>query len=220
MDDWEEFISEVTWFVTPGVAVSREGDQRAWTRGAVADLPTLSRLLAACTLTTVTVAGASFELLTWGPQGQRRGWLCLPPVTEPAIELHPLHRSFLSVCGGIIERFGEPNSWWSNQDEVLTEEAAGTDLSSVLDDYSWIWSNAGLEMPIAPSDYYVVAVEANGNLTLAHRTSSRILLFAPDHALEGVTPLAGCPKYSLMTLDHAPDLRTWIEGSASVWSST
>lgn len=63
-----------------------------------------------------------------------------------------------------------------------------------------------------------MAVEANGNLTLAHRSSGHLLLFAPDDAFEGVTPLPGCPPYSLMTIDNAPDLAAWIERCAEAWS--
>ncbi|MFC5265119.1 hypothetical protein ACFPJ1_23655 [Kribbella qitaiheensis] len=68
-----------------------------------------------------------------------------------------------------------------------------------------------IDYPIQPDEYYAVAVEANGNLTLVDRESGRLLLFAPDHALTGVTPLPGCPPYSLLTFDDAHDLGAWIE---------
>lgn len=75
------------------------------------------------------------------------------------------------------------------------------------------------ELPVDPDEYYVVAVEANGNLTLAHRDDGRLLLFAPDHSFAGVTALAGSPSYPLFTIDAVPDLATWIEVCAAVWSS-
>lgn len=140
--------------------------------------------------------------------------------TPPLEEVHPIHRHVLSVCGGIIERFGEPISWWNNQNEVLTASAAQMPLAPVLTDYAWLWQDDGLEIPIEPDEYYVVAVEANGNLTLARRSTGHLLLIAPDHAFAGVTPLRGCPPYSLMTLDDAPDLAAWIELSAEAWSDT
>jgi hypothetical protein len=46
------------------------------------------------------------------------------------------------------------------------------------------------------------------------------MLFAPDHAVEGVTPFAGSPPYSLYTVDGVPDLATWIEVCAGAWSRT
>lgn len=219
MGDWEQFVGEITWFVPPGEPVEIGDEPRPWFRGPVKELPVLSQLLAGSTLTTVTVAGRSYELLAWGPSDNRRGWLCLPPAPASVDRLDPRHQDFLSVCGGIVERFGEPDSWWLNQDEILTETAARTALAPILDAYSWLWLDDDLEVPIDASEFYVVAVEANGNLTLVHRETSQLLLFAPDHAFQGVTPLPGCPEYSLMTLDRTPDLRTWIEGVAEAWSN-
>ncbi|GGU13939.1 hypothetical protein GCM10010178_01530 [Lentzea flava] len=39
--------------------------------------------------------------------------------------------------------------------------------------------------------YVTVAIEANGNLTAAHRETGRLVLFAPDHSFDGVTPFPG-----------------------------
>jgi hypothetical protein len=74
-----------------------------------------------------------------------------------------------------------------------------------------------LEITVSPDDYYAVAVEANGTLTLAHRGDGRLLVFAPDHAFRGVRPLVGSPPYSLLTIDDVPDLATWIEVCAATW---
>jgi hypothetical protein len=144
---------------------------------------------------------------------------CSPGAPPTVVAVGSVSRQrTLSVCGGIIERFGEPTSWWNNQDEVLTASAARLPLAPVLNDYARLWQDDGLLMPIQPSEYYVAAVEANGNLTLTHRSSGQLLLFAPDHAFEGVTPLPDCPPYSLMTIDEAPDLAAWIELCAEAWS--
>jgi hypothetical protein len=110
--------------------------------------------------------------------------------------------------------FGHP---WQ-QSLTVTASAARLPLARILNDYAWLWQDDGLEVPIEPNEYYVVAVEANGNLTLAHRSSGHLLLFAADHAFEGVTPLPGCPPYSLVTIDDAPDLAAWIELCADAWS--
>jgi hypothetical protein len=104
-----------------------------------------------------------------------------------------------------------------NQDEVLTVGAARVRVADVLADYAWLGEDRRLAIPVDPGDYYAVAVEANGNLTLAHRDDGRLLLFASDHAFTGVTPLAGCPPYSLLTVDDVPDLSTWIEVCAAAW---
>lgn len=90
-------------------------------------------------------------------------------------------------------------------------------MAPVFDASAWIWEDDGAGIPIDLAEYYAVAIEANGNLTVSHRLDGRVLLFAPDHGYDGVTPLPGCPPYSLMTIDEAPDLVSWIELVASAW---
>jgi hypothetical protein len=216
MSDWRQFCQEVPWFLQPGERAV-VGDAQPWTRGAVDNLPELSALLATATLTPVSVGDQNYELLAWGSVGDRHGWLCRPPDDQDGESISEIHRSFWTLCGGIVERFREPNSWWDNQNQVLTVEPARVRLGDVLSDYAWLWDDVGLEMRIEPHDYYVVAVEANGNLTLARRSDGRLLLFAPDHAFSGVTPFAGCPPYSLLTIDGVPDLAVWIEQCAVSW---
>lgn len=117
-----------------------------------------------------------------------------------------------------MERFGkednyeaEGQDWWLNQNEILTVTASQYSVSEALDVFSWIWGDGGLTIPITPEEYYVVAVEANTNLTLVHRESGELILFAPDHAFQGLTILPGCPDRSLYTIDNVPDLASWIE---------
>lgn len=194
------------------------GEAQPWTRGTAEDLPELSALLSSTSLTPVSVEGTAYELLAWGPANDRRGWLCRPPeYPDDSRSVPRTHKNFWKLCGGIVERFGEPTTWWENQNEVLTAEATRVRIADVLADYAWLWDDDGLEIPINPAEYYAVAVEANGNLTLAHRDNGRLLLFAPDHAFEDVTPLNGSPPYSLLTINDVPDLATWIETCAAAW---
>lgn len=206
MNDWEHFSAEVTWYPSATVV----GSAKPWARGAIAGLPGLSELLQSVSVTPVSVGESSFELLAWGPASKRRGWLCNLPVPAPYGGLHPTHRELLSKCGGIRERFGCAESWWENMDQVLTEEAAAsTSFVQVLDLSAYLWE--GAPVPIDPADYYVVAEESNGNLTAVERTTGNIVMLALDHSFTGVTPLPGCPEYSLMAFDEAPTLETWIE---------
>jgi hypothetical protein len=216
MSDWEQFLREASWFLQFGESAV-VGEARPWARGSTGDLPELSALLGSATLTPVSVAGNAYELLAWGPLNDRRGWLCRPPHDAGGESVPSAHRSFWTLCGGIVERFNEPATWWINQNEVLTADAARALVAVVLTDYAWLWEGDGMEITIDPDEYYAVAVEANGNLTLAHRDDGRLLLFAPDHAFAGVTPLAGSPPYSLLTIDNVPDLATWIEVCAAAW---
>ncbi|MEU1590613.1 hypothetical protein [Micromonospora sp. NPDC005710] len=216
MSDWEHFVHEVPWFLRRGESAI-VGEAQLWTRGSVEGLPELSALLASTTLTAVSVGGDTYELLAWGSSDDRRGWLCRPPHDVGSDSVAWTHKNFWKLCGGIVERFREPDTWWNNQNEVLTVNATHVRVADVLTDYAWLWEDDDLKLSIDPDEYYAVAAEANGNLTLAHRDDGRLLLFAPDHAFANVAPLAGSPPYSLLTIDHVPNLAAWIEVCASAW---
>ncbi|RJE18835.1 hypothetical protein PHISCL_08836 [Aspergillus sclerotialis] len=218
MRDWDHFVKNNVYFLRDRDTVT-VGEEQPWTRGAVDGLPHLSALLASATLTPVSISGKEYELLAWGPQSSRRGWLCNPPLDagqrqEQEHQVHPIHRNFWTVCGGIVEQFNtKPNSRWLCHNQILTVAATETSIGDMLDAYAWAWEDKGLTIPINADEYYVVAVEANMNVTLAHRKTGRVILFAPDTDSIGITILPGCPDRSLYTFDDAPDLETWIERS-------
>lgn len=229
MNDWEQLQQARPRLVRAGTPVE-VGDAHPWDRGEVAGLPVLSALLARATVTPVTLGGsAPFEVLAWdGPTG-RRGWLCRPARPGGTPPVLPLHRDLWAVLGGIVDVVAAPEHlngsgaddtrWSENHQEVLTPVSAGSErFVSSLDAYGWIWEDADLEVPLDPTAWYVVAQEANGNLTVAHRETGQVLLFAPDHAYGGITELEGSPPYSLYTFDDAPDLAAWIELSAGQWT--
>lgn len=230
MSDWDALVAARPRLLRPGVDVE-VGEPRAWDRGGLEGLPVLSGLLARSTVTPVELGGsARLELVGFdGPDG-RRGWLSVPPLAETLdAPVAPVHRPLWSIWGGIAETWGEPEhlddagfdtTWWGgNHREILTPGSAASDaFVRSMDAYAWIWEDSDLEVPIAPGDFYVVAEEANGNLTVAHRESGQVLLFGPDHAYVGVSVLEGCPPQSLYTYDAAPDLASWIELCAGQWA--
>ncbi|KAL5366260.1 hypothetical protein BJX96DRAFT_160640 [Aspergillus floccosus] len=218
MSDWDHFIKDKPYFLRDGDTVTVHEEQ-PWTRGAVDGLPHLSALLASATLTPVSVSGKEYELLAWGPQDSRRGWLCHPPLDtiqrqEQEHQVHPIHHTLWAVCGGIVEQFNDkPESRWLCHNDILTVAATETSIGEMLEAYAWAWEEEGLTIPINADDYYVTAVEANMNVTLVHRKSGQVILFAPDTDHVGLTILPGCPDRSLYMFDDAHDLATWIEQS-------
>ncbi len=118
--------------------------------------------------------------------------------------------------GGIVERQNEPEWWLVNHNDALTLEEAREDASFVQD-YAELFKPNGI--PIDLAAHYSIAREANGNATLCHRTSGKVLLFATDHAFDYVDPVDGCPRRTLYTLHGAPDFTTWVEKLASQWQA-
>ncbi|MEM7164433.1 MAG: hypothetical protein AAF581_03160 [Planctomycetota bacterium] len=220
MSDWLAFIESVPWFVDPGadVQISEPRQGQRLPSDLDSTFAPLSSLLAKARVTPVCVAGACYQLYSWQSRdGCRTGWLCLPPVKNPPDQLQRLHVDLLRSFGGIIERFNEPeDTWLLNTNESLTVREASQD-ARFLADYSWAFDEAGLELPIDPTEYYSISREANGNTTLCHCETGNIILFAPDHSFDFVVPLAGCPEYTLYQLDGITTLRDWVCTVAEQW---
>ena len=104
----------------------------------------------------------------------------------------------------------------SSTNDALTGREASHD-ASFINDYMWKFTNAGVDLPIQPSDYYSIAREANGNTTLCHRTTGHVILFAPDHAFDFVVPFDGCSEYALYNLNGIVTLRDWVDVVARQW---
>lgn len=220
MDDWRTFNESVPWFVkdTSNVRIVAAHDGFRVSSPVADTFPTLAELCRRASVTSVSVDGVTYLLLTWtGRNGCRMGWLCLPPATEPPQQLFADHRALLHAFGGIVERFNEPeDTWLLNHNEVLTAGESSHD-ATFINHYAWAFHDVGIAIPINLTDYYSIAGEANGNTTLCNRLSGQVILFAPDHSFNFVTPLAGCPEYTLYQLDGISDFRDWVEHVSLQW---
>jgi hypothetical protein len=220
MSDWAAFADAVPWFLDQDAAVevAALGRRRALSPLPATLFPHLAKLLAMASVTDVSVNGTRYELLGWdSPRGDRLGWLCLPPSAHAPQTLHEDHRNLLASFGGIVERFNEPkDTWLLNLNDALTEREASRD-ASFIQEYKWAFEDAGLTLPIDPSEYYSIAREANGNATLCHRVSGQVLMFAPDHSFDHLTELEGCPDYTLYRINGAATFRDWVNAVAVQW---
>ncbi len=220
MSDWAAFIESVPWFLNRDAAVefSPPRTRDALSPSVASLFPQLERLLSESQITDVVVNGLRYELLAWdSPNGDRLGWLCLPPSKGVPRNLHVDHKKLLESFGGIVERFNEPeDTWLLNMNDALTEREAAHD-GRFIRDYEWAFDDAGLVLPIDPTEYYSIAREANGNATLCHRISGQVLMFAPDHSFDHLTELEGCPEYTLYTVNGAPKFGDWVNAVALQW---
>lgn len=222
MSDWDAFSDAVPWFVDPNadVQVASRPVSRGLAPFAATIFPRLAELLAMATVTDVSINGAQYELVAWNSANcDRLGWLCLRPSIEPTQRLHEDHRILLGSFGGIVERFNEPEgTWLLNLNDVLTEREASHDASFIRD-YAWAWEDAGLTLPINPSDYYSIAREANGNTTLCHRMNGQVLMFAAGLCFDHLSALEGCPEYTLYRISGVATFRDWVNTVAVQWLS-
>lgn len=223
--EWKALIDAVPWFLAPGQVADVGDTARAgsWSPSCPdlqRQFPRLVQLLVRARVTPVRVADQQYQLFTWLEGADTRSWLTRPPAAEVPRGLFSAHVDLLGSFGGIVERV-EPleSSWLLSQLEVLTLREAVHDASfiaSFIREY-WAFADAGVQIPIEPAEYYTIAREGNGNLTLCHRTTGAVILFAPDHAFKHVTPLAGCPKYTLYELNGAKYFVDWVNVIAEQW---
>ena len=219
--DWEAFTDAVPWFLARG-QIADVGDtahEGAWhpSRPELASqFPRLVQLLGRARVTPVRIADQQYQLFTWLEGADRRSWLAQPPVDDVPPGLYSAHGELLRSFGGIVERVEPLESWLMNQTEVLTVREAAHDASFV-GAYAWKFERARAKIPIDPSEFYSIAREANGNDTFCHRTTGAVILFAPDHDFTHVTPLAGCPEYTLYELNGAREFAQWVNVIAEQW---
>jgi hypothetical protein len=220
VNDWDTFIQSIPWFFDADanilVSEPRSGLQLPSSVSLV--FPSLAKLLAQSHVTPVSVNDVPYQLLAWdAADGQRMGWLCLLPDEGIPNNIHPNHTELLHSFGGIIERFNEPDdTWLLNHSDALTAREALHD-ASFIKEYAWAFNDAGVDLPIRPSEYYSLAREANGNTTLCHRKTGQVLLFASDHAFDFVVPLDGCPEYTLYRINGVVTLGDWVDTIARQW---
>ena len=136
------------------------------------------------------------------------------PSAEAADNVCRSHRLLLAEFGGVIERFNEPeDTRLLNHNSVLTNHDASFD-ASFMNDYSSAFNG---NIPIDTSAYYTIARETNGNTTICHRVDCSVLLFAPDHAFNDVTPFNDCPEFTLYNIHDASTFTEWVELIAGQW---
>jgi hypothetical protein len=219
---WEEFTEEISWFLQPDqiAEVGVSLPPGSWTTASPEFdqfFPELYGILREAVVTPVAVAGVGYQLYTWlRRDGSRCCWLSPLASPIPPPSLHPDHSVLLRSFGGIVERSNEPDWWVLNHNDVLTEDAARRD-GTFIKDYAWAFEAASIDIPIDMEQFYAIAEEANGNITLCHRLSGAVVLFAPDHAFDYVEPFPGCPEYTLYRLPRALSFRDWVNTIAQQW---
>lgn len=220
MADLDIFTEAVPWFIDgdADIRVSASVNGLQLPPAVANSLPLLATLLEQSLVTPIAIGDADYQLFAWdAADGARTGWLCSQPATESTENIHPDHAALLTSFGGIVEIFNEPDdTWLLNCNNALTASEAAHD-ASFIDEYMWAFTDAGVELPIQPSDYYCISREANGNTTLCHRTTGQVILFAADHAFDFVVPLSGCPDYTLYQLNAVETFRDWVDVVANQW---
>ncbi|WP_052339907.1 hypothetical protein [Gorillibacterium massiliense] len=217
-NDWNDFVSEVSWLIKPNDNVIVSESVLNYQIFSPSDefkslFPSFTKLLMKARITRVEVNHEKFELLGWTDEDNESfGWLCKYPVNLVPSHLCKEHQILLGYFGGITERWNEQEeSWLLNLNSALTSSDSEQGFQGWGTYVNEVCREEGIELLLNPNDYIAFAFEANGNLTLYHKDTLSVIMFAPDHSFEHITPLDGFPEYTLYSIDNCPNLITWIE---------
>ena len=220
--DWQDFITDITWFVKKDDVVTLGQTERASPQFFDPDskfsaaFPRLTSLLHKARVTEIIVNATTHHLYAWDEaEGRALGWLCCPPPADVPDFLHPDHKLLLRHFGGITERFNEPQSWLLNLNSALAEYNIGFGgWEENFRDHCMLY---GLSPIVDMSQFLCFAFEANGNLNAYHLQTGEVIMYAHDHAFDFVIPMEGCPEYTLYRIKGCANFRSWIETVAGQW---
>lgn len=175
---------------------------------------------------------AVYILYGWDSENGVGGWLCEPWETAEDTIRPESCKLLRSVFGNILETFGFEDirddflcnmNWVIGTDEVqcgigewadyYEQSCLAENKRSQLD----AQTDCNKNPDINSRDYIVIAEEANGNLTLCHKTTEQVLLFAPDHCFDYVSVYDGCPEYTFYTINGVETVKDYFEMVAKQW---
>jgi len=223
-NDWQDFIYHTSWFIKKQDIVQIGKTEYASysifkpSEEFEIKYPTFKELLCSARVTEIRVNSDNYYLFGWtNNQGESFGWLCLPSDGSPTkLELHQDHLLLISSFGGIIEKWNEPeDSWILNYDSVLCSEKCSLGFNGGEEYIHYMCEDHDVSPLIKSEEYISFAFEANGNSSIYHRESGKVLMFAPDHCFDFITPLEGFPEYTLYKFNDCTDFRGWVEHIAS-----
>lgn len=217
-NDWNDFVTDVTWLIKPNdnVVVSETLNHHqvfSPSDDFKALFPNLTKLLMKARNTKIEINNERFELLGWTDENNESfGWLCKEPDIESPEYLSKEHRILLGYFGGITERWNEQEeSWLLNLNSALTSSESEQGFQGWETYLHEVCQDVGIQFSLNPNNYIAFAFEANGNMTLYHKDSLNVIMLASDHCFEHITPLDGLPEYTLYSIDNCPNLITWVE---------
>ncbi len=218
---WNGLVEDSPWFVarSENIIVGESLPSGSWQASDIFTntFPNLTRLLNAAHISHLELDDSKYTLFSWEGVLGISSWVVEYPVDGFSANVFSTHRVMLAEFGGIAERANDlGNSWLINMNDVLTREESLSDVSQELSSW-WDALEIRWEIPIEVRDFYSLAHETNGNFTICHRETGKVLLFAHDHSFDYVTKLEGCPEYTLYRLNGVFGFVDWVEIVAKQW---
>lgn len=167
-----------------------------------------------------------YWLLCWNINDRIHEILCIPPKNINSIGSIN-YQVFSTLFGGILEfmtplsnTIDENEFYWLNMVATLCQEEA-LEKDFILDIKNLMSMYEQNELPTEQlnlEDFFVIASEFNGNLTLCNQFTEEVIMFASDHCFDFVKEYNNYPEYTFYSISDAPNLIYWIELLAIQWT--
>ena len=220
-EDFEEFKSDVTWFVKPDAQISVLKSSVNLNEDFKTTFPNLYYLIKRSRVLEVIINNIRYKLYSWDSKtGEPCGWLCkLEPADVSNLLISPEHQMLLDTIGGIKESYNEPDDAFTNNQNFLfikSECEQGLGYSSTY--YNDMCRNTAV-VPLLENNLVMFVEEANGGRTLYDLSTKKVYLFSHDHCFDYVTFLEGQPKYTYHLINGVNTFQDYVETLAQQWAA-
>lgn len=166
-----------------------------------------------------------YWLLCWKINDKIHEILCIPPTNIHSVGSIN-YQLFSTLFGGILEfmtpfsdKIDDNEFYWLNMEATLCQEEA-LKKDFILDIKDFISDYEQSELPTEQlnlENFFVIALESNGNITLCNKFTEEVIMFASDHCFDFVKEYNNYPEYTFYSISDAPNLIHWIELLALQW---
>lgn len=221
--DFEDFKSDITWFVKPSDRVELLETEKNFslTKDFQATFPNLTKLIQKSRVLSLTINNQPYKLFSWTTKDNKScGWLNkIEADTKNEIKLLEEHKLLLKEIGGIQESYNQPEPSLYNNQNFLFIESECTKGIGGWDDYYEMMCEEENKLPIDFKDFVCFVREANGDVTLYDPESKYVMLFAHDHSFDNVEFLNDQPEYTFHKINGISTFTDYVEMLANEWDN-
>ncbi len=217
--DLTAFAEDISWFFQENDKIEIEQYTLELSDDFKKIFPKLTELIDCSRKTFLRINNKPHILFAWNDiDDEIFGWLNKVEESESVSDkLSDEHKILIQNIGGIQESFNQPEDSLTNNQNFMF---IGSDCSYGIGSWNEYYYETCVEENIEPidhSDLICFVEEANGNLTCYNPKNSEIILFAPDHCFENITPIKGQPEYTFYKYDNIKSFKNYVEKVAEEW---
>jgi len=217
--DFEDFKSDITWFIKPTDSIKLLDGTAITSSGFAKTFPTLNSLINKARVLDVKINADSYQLYSWSTkEGKSCGWLCnIEPSNISDIQILPEHQLLLDNIGGIKESYNQPEDAFSNNQNFLFIKSECKRGSGYWTEYYYDMCKDENVEPIPVDNLISFVCEANGAQTLYDLQTKQVYLFADDHSFDYVTFVEAQPQYTFHYINGVNHFIDYAEALAQQW---